>query len=132
MSTSNIHLLQFKILSHVQKKSGFKFPYIKTHTEENPSKISKIAYAILSFSHKDTLTKSPSLVLWNLLLLMKPPDLLQNGSFYTKNVKSRTQRRTNHSSNASAHNLFNCLSFHTYCFILFKCTASSSILLKHQ
>ena len=59
----------------------FKCQNIRTHSEEKPSKISNITFAILPFSYQNTLNKLPSRVLWSLLLLIKPSDLLQNGSF---------------------------------------------------
>ena len=52
--------------------------YIKT---EKPSKISNITFAILPFYQKNIQTERPFLVLWNLLLLMKPIDVLQMGQF---------------------------------------------------
>ena len=48
---------------------------------EKPSKIFNITFAILPFSHQNTLTKMPSRVLWSLLLLMKTSHALQNGTF---------------------------------------------------
>ena len=60
MSTSNIDLLQFKIQSHLQKR-GFECRYIRTHSEEKPSKIFNLTFAIICrFSHQNTLTKLPS------------------------------------------------------------------------
>ena len=44
---------------------------------------------LLPFYQKNSLTEWPSRVLWNLLLLMKPSDALQNGLFEHKNAKSR-------------------------------------------
>ena len=37
------------------KNADFECWYIRTHTEENPSKMFNITFAILPFSHKDTL-----------------------------------------------------------------------------
>ena len=70
------------------KIADFECRYIKT--EKNPSKISNIIFAILPFSHKNTLTKLPSWVLWSLLLAMKPSDVFKNGQVHstTKNAKS--------------------------------------------
>ena len=98
MST-NIHWFQFKIQSH------FECWYIRTHTDEKPSKISNITFAILQFIHrKKTLTKWPSWVLWSLLLLIKPSDAFQMIYSNTKNAKSKVRQpqvcylRSTHSS----------------------------------
>ena len=56
--------------------------------KKKPSKISNITFATLRFSHKNTLTKLPSWVLWSLFLLIKASDVLQNGSF---DLTQRTQ-----------------------------------------
>ena len=69
------------------KNTDFEFWYIRTHTVEKSSKISNITFSILPFSYKNTLTKLPSWVLWSLLLLTKPSDVLQNGSFQGKERK---------------------------------------------
>ena len=74
------------------KNGDFKCRYIRTHSEEKPSKIFNITFAILPFSHQNTLTKLLSWVLWSLLLLMKPSEALQNGSFKPKNAKSRVRQ----------------------------------------
>ena len=71
MSIINIHLLNSKF-EVICKNEDFECRYIRTHTKEKPSKISNITFAILLFSHQNTLTKLPSCVLWSLLLLMKP------------------------------------------------------------
>ena len=65
------------------KTTDFERRYIRTYSEEKPSKISNIrpTFAIVHFSHKIFLTKMPSWVLWGLLILIKPSDALQNGSF---------------------------------------------------
>ena len=70
--------LKFKVFC---KNGDFEFRYIKTHSEEKPSEISNITFAILPFSHQNTSTKLPSWVFWSLLLLMEPSDALQTGSF---------------------------------------------------
>ena len=51
MSATNIHLLQFKIQSHLQKR-GLSIPLHQTHTEGKPSKISNITFAIFPIIHK--------------------------------------------------------------------------------
>ena len=63
------------------KNADFESWYMRTHTEEKPSKISYITFVSLPFSHKNALTKLPSYALWSLLLLTKPSNALQNGSF---------------------------------------------------
>ena len=50
---SNIHLSQFKIQSHLQKRELLNVRYNRTHTAENLSKTSNITFAILPFSHKN-------------------------------------------------------------------------------
>ena len=52
-TTTNIHFLQFKIQSHLQKRG------IRTHTEEKPKHFN-ITFAIVPFSRKNTSTKLPS------------------------------------------------------------------------
>ena len=87
------------------KNGDFECRYIRTHSEEKTSKISNIAFVILPFSHQNVLTKLPSWVLWNLFLLMKPPDALQNGSFLHKESKIRvpqSQVRYLHTTRSSA------------------------------
>ena len=58
---------------------GFDCRYIRT--EEKASKTFKHYIRHFTFSHTNILTKLPSSVFLNLLLLMKPPDALQNASF---------------------------------------------------
>ena len=53
MSTTNIHLLQFKIQNHLQKWD-FECQNVRSHSKENPSKISNITFAILPFSYQNT------------------------------------------------------------------------------
>ena len=53
MSTTDIHLLQFKITC---KNADFECRYIRTQTKEKTFKISNSTFAILPFSHKNTLT----------------------------------------------------------------------------
>ena len=69
MSTTNIHSFQFKIKSYLQN-AEFDWQCIGTHTEEKPSKISNITFAILSLSHKSNLTKLPYWVLWSLYIFL--------------------------------------------------------------
>ena len=67
-------------------------PVHQDSTEEKPSKISNITFAILPFNRKNTQTESEwsSWVLCNLLLLMKQSDALQIiVHFNIKNEKSR-------------------------------------------
>ena len=75
--------LECLLLIFIYSNSKFKvtfqnedFEYLKIHTKEKPSKVSNITFAISHFSHKDILNKVSSLVLWSLLLLMKPSGLL--------------------------------------------------------
>ena len=49
MSTTNIHLLKFKIFC---KNTDFEFQCIRTHTKEKLSKLSNITFAILPFLQK--------------------------------------------------------------------------------
>ena len=65
MFTTKIYLLRFKIQSHLQIRGLCR--YVRPHPEEKPSKTSNITFAILHFSHQNTLTKSPSWVFWSLL-----------------------------------------------------------------
>ena len=66
------------------KKADFECRYIRTHTKEKPSKISNIAFAILTFYQKNTQTEWPPWVIWSLLLLMKPSDVLKMVHFNIK------------------------------------------------
>ena len=51
MSTTNIHLLQFKLVTcNNHDNADFECRYIRTRTEEKPSKISSITFAILPFA----------------------------------------------------------------------------------
>ena len=70
------------------KNGDFKCQCTRTHSKETMSKISNITFPILPFSHQNTSTKLPSLILRSLLLLMKPSDTLQTHS-NPKNAKSR-------------------------------------------
>ena len=65
MTTINIHLLQFKILSHLQKR-GFWMPVHENSCWRKTSEIYYITFAILLFSHQNTLVKLLSPVLWSL------------------------------------------------------------------
>ena len=47
ISTTNIHLHQYRIQSHLYKNADYEWQYIKTHTKEKPSKTSNITFAIL-------------------------------------------------------------------------------------
>ena len=67
------------------KNADFECRNITTHTEENPSKIFNITSAILS--------KLPPWVLWSLLFLMKPSDVLQNDSFLTERTQSSVRQK---------------------------------------
>ena len=76
ISTTNIYLLQLKIQSHLQKRVLWMPVHQNSFRKKKISKISNITFAILHFSHQNTLTKLPSWVLWSLLLLIKPSDAL--------------------------------------------------------
>ena len=87
MATANIHLLQFKIQSHLQKR-GLGMPVNRNLYQ----RISCLKFLTLHspfylFSHKNTLNKFPSWVFWGLFLLMKPSDALQDCSFKHKESK---------------------------------------------
>ena len=68
MCTTNIHLLQFKIQSHLENMN-FECRYIRIHTEEKASEISNITFATLPFPILNTAIAS--WILWSLLLLIK-------------------------------------------------------------
>ena len=91
---------KFKVTS---KNADFECRRIRTHTEEKPSKISNIKFAILPYSYKNTSTKLPSEYFgvyfswWNHQMRSKMVH------FNTKNAKSRVRQsqmcylRTTHS-----------------------------------
>ena len=87
MSSTNIYLLQSNIQSHLQKRY-FECRYIRIYSEEKMSKMSNITFAIKHFSLQNTLTKLPTLVLWNPIFLMKPLDTLQDGSFRVRQFQA--------------------------------------------
>ena len=59
MSSTNIHLLQYKIQSHFENVD-FECRNIRTQSEETPSKICNITFTVLTFPYQNTLTKLPS------------------------------------------------------------------------
>ena len=91
MFTINIHLLQLKVQSHLQKR-GLWISVNQNSYRRKPSKISNIIFLISPFSYNNTLTKLASWVLWGLLLLMKPSDAFQMVYSSKKNAKSRARQ----------------------------------------
>ena len=83
MSITNIHLLQFKIKGHLQKR-GLWMPVHQNSFRRKPSKISNIKFTILSFSHQYTLALLSSWVLWSLLPLINSSDALQKWFILTQ------------------------------------------------
>ena len=86
--SANIHLPQFRKVSHNEHES--ECHNIKTHTKQKPSKISNITFTILPFYQKEyKLNDHPRDVvyfvqnhlLWNLLILMKTSNMLQDDLF---------------------------------------------------
>ena len=80
-------------LKSLVQNVDFECRYIRTHTKEKLSETSNIIFAILPFLSKQkrkqkcTQAQLPSKVLWNLLLLVKPSDLLMV-HFNIKSAKS--------------------------------------------
>ena len=73
MSTTNIHLLQFKSLTKTETLNAGTSELIPK--VEKKSKISNVTFAILHIKHQNTSNKLPS----DLLFLKKPSDMLQDG-----------------------------------------------------
>ena len=87
MTSNNIHLLQFKIWSHLQKQKIWMPVHQNSFRRKKISEISYITFAILHFLKQNAVTKLPLWVLQNLLFFMKPSDTLQIDSFYPKGCK---------------------------------------------
>ena len=105
MSATYIHKCQCKIQIHLEKR-GLWMP-VHQHSEEKSSKISDNTFAILPFSHQNSLTRLPSRVLWGLprpLLIWTHHMRFKIVHSNTKNAKSRVRQfqvchlHTTHSS----------------------------------